>query len=613
MADPAKANSQQPPRRKKTAARGKKRGARTNQPSARRQQSKSSQIDLFDEEILTSKREEKAKTSPKRIVADAQLAAAKPATEEVAAAKQTPQRQEKVVPQPKAPTPSAPPREAPKELPKEVTNAPSPQNLPRFSRPAADLGPRRLLRSQQQRATKLRRILYIGGGVLLLLMIAFAVFLVVRGRARTNIKGVSQSASSEISPPATGPGDGAPSPPSEETSDAGLGTAQTTTSPLSSDEQQPEQVGELAGVSDSQENLEEQALATELVEAESPPPSTTATTPEILRQVEAVSPSEPESSEKTHAISEQSPSESAPGEAEKASSAKVAESTPAELAMTEKTAPSVPETAPSVPVESPELLPEEWTTAVSKPESSEQISAVDFSSPWTNSLGMKFVPVDDVLFSIWETRVKDFEAFCEATGRGRDRAPFEESGDHPVSRVNWKDTQEFCAWLTEKERSQGIIGSDQYYRLPTDLEWSHAAGLEGETGDTPEARDSAVSKTYPWGSEWPPSKGAGNIADRSASSQLKSTVDSYKDGYVRSAPVGSFSANSLGIFDLSGNLWEWCQDAYGGKGRLRNWRVMRGGGWSTNRREQLLSSYRNVIDPDSRGLLYGFRCVLARE
>ena len=269
--------------------------------------------------------------------------------------------------------------------------------------------------------------------------------------------------------------------------------------------------------------------------------------------------------------------------------------------------------APTSPAATPEAVSVTEAAASSSPASRESASPVDFSSSWTNSLGMKFVPVGNVLFSVWETRVKDFEAFSEATGRERERALFEESDDHPVSEMNWHDTQEFCAWLTKKERAEGIIDSSQHYRLPTDLEWSLAAGIEDERGNTPESRDGQNTELYPWGSDWPPSDRVGNIADRSASARLKSTEDSYDDGYVRSAPVGSFTANSVGVQDLSGNLWEWCQDPYGGNGRLRDWRVMRGGSWATSRRKELLSSYRNVVNPDSRELLYGFRCVLVEE
>src|SRR5438477_628633 len=61
----------------------------------------------------------------------------------------------------------------------------------------------------------------------------------------------------------------------------------------------------------------------------------------------------------------------------------------------------------------------------------------DSGQPWENSLGMKFVPVGAVRFCVWEVRVKDYDAFCAATGRRRDKPDFEQGPEHPVVNVNW--------------------------------------------------------------------------------------------------------------------------------------------------------------------------------
>jgi len=236
--------------------------------------------------------------------------------------------------------------------------------------------------------------------------------------------------------------------------------------------------------------------------------------------------------------------------------------------------------------------------------------------PWTNSLGMKFVPLGDSRISIWETRVQDFEAFCRATGRRREPPDFAQNAMHPVVKVNWFDANAFCKWLTDKEREEGVIEDRQVYRLPTDLEWSAAVGLPNEDGATPEARDGKIRNEFPWGKEWPPPTGAGNYSDRSAKRRGGAVMEKYIDNWPATSPVGSFTPNSLGIYDLGGNVWEWCADSYKGikdssASAGRDWGVLRGGSWATSNRLEMQSSYRNVIDRNDRDVLYGFRCVLA--
>ena len=223
--------------------------------------------------------------------------------------------------------------------------------------------------------------------------------------------------------------------------------------------------------------------------------------------------------------------------------------------------------------------------------------------PFTNSLGMKFVQLGNIYMSVWETRVQDYETFCRATGRHYEPADFAQTGTSPVVKVNWFDAVAFCQWLTDKERNENLIDDQQVYRLPTDLEWSMAVGLVNETGATPEARDGKIKNEFPWGKQWPPPSEGGNY---SASS-----------GRRRGAtmPVGSFKPNSLGLYDLGGNAWEWCDDTYKGDSVVsgRDWGVLRGGSWATSNRLEMQSSYRNVVDRNDRDVIYGFRCVLARH
>lgn len=220
---------------------------------------------------------------------------------------------------------------------------------------------------------------------------------------------------------------------------------------------------------------------------------------------------------------------------------------------------------------------------------------------YVNSLGMKFVPVPktNVLFSIWETRVKDHKVFAEATRRDWPKPVFQQTEEHPAVNVSWEDATAFCEWLTKEERKTGRISAVQSYRLPTDLEWSAAVGLEEESGGTPYERTLKVRGVYPWGSKWPPPNRAGNYG-----SSLK------VDDYEQTSPVGSFASNVHGIYDLGGNVREWCEDWLNGE---KVDRVLRGSSWFYVNYGDLLSSCRASDRSDFLGEDIGFRCVLVVE
>jgi formylglycine-generating enzyme required for sulfatase activity len=214
--------------------------------------------------------------------------------------------------------------------------------------------------------------------------------------------------------------------------------------------------------------------------------------------------------------------------------------------------------------------------------------------PLSNSLGMKFVavPGTSVLMCVHETRNADYAAYAAAQS-GVDEEWKEEAGSgkeqHPVVYVSYEDAEGFCRWLSAKE--------GKTYRLPTDAEWSAAVGLGKETGSTPKEKESNGSDdVFPWGSYFPPKAGDGNYD--------KSFVD---DGYDETAPVMSFRANRLGLYDLGGNVYEWCQDWYD---ESQQSRVLRGASWNSDDRVALRSSYRGSGHPMNRNDNNGFRCVL---
>jgi formylglycine-generating enzyme required for sulfatase activity len=185
---------------------------------------------------------------------------------------------------------------------------------------------------------------------------------------------------------------------------------------------------------------------------------------------------------------------------------------------------------------------------------------------------------------------------------------FSQDETHPVVRVNWEDARAFCQWLTETEVKSERLAEGQAYRLPTDAEWSAAAGITGESGSTPEERDGRV-RDFAWGRPWPPPLRSGNFAD--ASGRKQPFIAGYNDGFPATSPVGSFPANKAGLFDMSGNVWQWVEDSYHGGPQRKDWGVLRGGSWGTSKQEELRLGYRDVVDRSERDVIFGFRCVIA--
>jgi len=231
-------------------------------------------------------------------------------------------------------------------------------------------------------------------------------------------------------------------------------------------------------------------------------------------------------------------------------------------------------------------------------------AAATKDNPFVNSLGMKFVPVpgSKALFSIWDTRMKDYRAFAEANSGANPRwkkTDFKQTEEEPVASVTWQMAKTFCKWLTQKEQDDKTIGQDWEYRLPTDAEWSTAAG----------------PTKYPYGDHWPPPLAAGNYSPALGEDNFKNT-----------SPVGSFAANKYGLFDMGGNVYQWCEDWYEPKmndpavvakfavlkqGGGHRTRVIRGGAYYSADEEMIESRARASDRPIDGNGGNGFRCVLA--
>jgi len=235
--------------------------------------------------------------------------------------------------------------------------------------------------------------------------------------------------------------------------------------------------------------------------------------------------------------------------------------------------------------------------------------------PFVNTLGMKFVPVPGtkVLFCIHDTRNGDYRKYAEANagvdnswkdvGKIQD-VPVSRGEDHPVVCVSWEDTKAFCAWLSTKE--------GRSYRLPTDHEWSVAVGIgdQEDPGVNAASKSQKIKDIFPWGRDWPPPAGAGNFADSEYHKKApkEPAIEGYSDGYATTSPVMSFAPNQFGLYDMSGNVWQFCEDIVNAKYQTR---VKRGGGWNVAVRERLWSSFRGDEQQTERvHWATGFRCVL---
>lgn len=216
--------------------------------------------------------------------------------------------------------------------------------------------------------------------------------------------------------------------------------------------------------------------------------------------------------------------------------------------------------------------------------------------------------------------VYDGSKWAQKNDAGWRNPYFNQSHDHPVVCISWNDAIAYCNWRSHNDGLAPVYTfvkntvaanfSANGYRLPTEAEWEYAARC-GKKG-----------YTYSWGDGMPAGKRGGNIADEA----LKRTLSQwqwdiwkeYDDGYVYTAPVGSFEPNEFGLYDMTGNVWEWCWDWYGvdyyKKSPKRNpqgpsagsIRVVRGGSWVSIPRS-LRTAYRNYDNPAGSASSIGFR------
>ena len=141
--------------------------------------------------------------------------------------------------------------------------------------------------------------------------------------------------------------------------------------------------------------------------------------------------------------------------------------------------------------------------------------------------------------------------------------PVSGAKNEPVTSISWIEAAEYCNWLSQQEgmipfyniRAGRLMGSNimsDGYRLPSEAEWEWLARKASKPKQT----------RFPWGDETTIAPKAGNIADESARGKTAHYVPNYSDGFAGVAPIGSFPAETMGLYDLTGNVSEWVHDVY---------------------------------------------------
>ena len=228
------------------------------------------------------------------------------------------------------------------------------------------------------------------------------------------------------------------------------------------------------------------------------------------------------------------------------------------------------------------------------------------------------VTLSDFYLSPYEVTFDEYDAFCTAAGRTKPSDYDWGRGKRPVINVSWTDAVAYCNWLSEQRGLQkvyAISGAEvsanwnaNGYRLPTEAEWEYAAREGGKKVRFGNGKDIADPKEI----NFDGSEGG------------KKPYSIMGEDRAKTMPVGSLnSPNALGLYDLAGNVREWCWDWYwygntypsydenNPKGaHIGSDRVDRGGSWD-HPPIHVRCAYRNYSTPGSRSYSLGFR--LARS
>ncbi len=181
----------------------------------------------------------------------------------------------------------------------------------------------------------------------------------------------------------------------------------------------------------------------------------------------------------------------------------------------------------------------------------------------SNEVQRKVVLSRPFLISAKEITNEEFRKFKPAHSSGTFSGLSLNGARQPVVNVSWDDAARYCNWLSrqrglppfykeENGRMVPLTPATTGYRLPTEAEWAFVARVAGRSKPA----------RYPWGEEYPPHAKSENYADESARGILPAIIKGYNDSFPVTGPVGSFYPNAAGLYDIGGNVSEWCNDIY---------------------------------------------------
>jgi len=205
------------------------------------------------------------------------------------------------------------------------------------------------------------------------------------------------------------------------------------------------------------------------------------------------------------------------------------------------------------------------------------------------------ISLNNFSISQYEVTYDQFDLFCDATGRMKPNDNGWGRGNKPVTNVSWNDAADFCKWVTSQ--------TGKTIRLPTEAEWEFAA------------KGGILSNGFLY----------------SGGDSLNEIAWNFTNAIGSTHDVGTKKGNELGIFDMSGNVWEWCGDWFdetyysyspsvNPKGPLNGTqKVIRGGSWASftvpgGEGEIVVNGCRvtdrSNSDPSVKSADFGFRCVI---